>query len=530
MDKNKRKVTTIVTTLIAIVLLLISITYAYMSATKVTTKNSVQAGTLLINYEDDKLNTVNLSNIQPIYDKDIKTKANKISFKVNNTGTAKAYVDINITDINLPSELADLEFKWALYSGDEKISNGNFRNVLDNKLLLINNEEIESTKNKSYDLYIWISESELDQSDMMNKTFSAKITVVGHQNKQAELLSKVIKDNNEPSTQKPDFNKTSETDDGLIQDIDKDGETYYFRGAVEYNYLKIEGLTWPDDSETGYLIPGSKLLIVFPTKNEAENTCNSSYSQYGYQSIDECKNEIKEVGAQPGEYMLFRVVRINGDRTIRIIADGSIGKSSFNVPSNEEKYVGYTYNNSKPNIQDGDSSTIKEYLDNWYDENMTNYNKIFAYTRYCNDTTTGHINSSGYLYYGAYDRLDVDNNGANPQPTYICPNTDKLYGGEYDLKIGLLSADEVSFAGGKYNSINQNYYLFGKSGWRFLGSPNYFTGSNSSEFSINGYGGLGINNIKNENSVIPVLNLRADTPFIQGDGTKNSPYIVSVNN
>ncbi len=208
-ENNKKKISILIGAIALVLVLIVGITYAYLSANNKTPDNSVKAGTLLISYEDDNLNSIRLNDITPIYDKDIKEKASKISFQVNNTGTAKAYVDINITDISLPKELADLEFKWALYSGDEKINNGNFRNVLDNKLLLTNNEEIESTKNKSYDLYIWISESELDQSDMMNKTFTGKITINGNQNKKSELLSKVIKDNNPLQKEPPDFSKAA---------------------------------------------------------------------------------------------------------------------------------------------------------------------------------------------------------------------------------------------------------------------------------------------------------------------------------
>ncbi len=624
-ENNKKKVSILIGAIALVLVIIVGITYAYLSANNKTPANSVKAGTLLISYEDDNLDSVRLDNIQPIYDKDIKEKASKILFQVNNTGTAKAYVDINITDISLPSELADLEFKWALYSGEEKISNGNFRNVLDNKLLLTNNQEITSSKN--YELYIWISENELDQSDMMEKTFSAKITVVGHQNKQAELLSKVIKTNNPVITQKPDFSKTAETDEGLIQDIDDDGETYYFRGNVKDNYLRIDGLKWPSDAPKAYLIPSKNTSPrIESSMQNAEDTCNRFSNSYGYSSAEECKSDIKEVGAKPGEDMTFRIVRINGDGTIRIVADGSIGNKSFNQEYDSEEYVGYTYktrtgytigdvseesfsesisatskyyyadsftfdttnggytlvnpvqhtgtecNNNKAlcegkytqfrtstskndvlyqvttvesatkinyhayqikgkAILDSNSeninSTMKEYLDSWYETNMSDYDKLLANTRYCNDTTTKNINSIGYLYYGTYGRLNTSN-GHVPEPSYICPNTDKLYGGEYDLKIGLLSADEAVFAGGKNGSSNSNYYLAGSRAYRWLGSPSYFYGSNADEFYLYGTGGIYDYGVQTADAAVPVFNLRSDTLFTQGNGEVNNPYVISV--
>ena len=141
--------------------------------------------------------------------------------------------------------------------------------------------------------------------------------------------------------------------------------------------------------------------------------------------------------------MLFRIVRINGDGTIRLIIESPLrDESTFNESMDAEKYVGYTYDNSKPNVQDGTNSTIKNYIENWYKSNLTieggadkEYSSVLASTRFCNDTTST-INKSGYLYYSPLNRINT-NNEHTPEPTYICPNTDKTYGGEYDLKVGL---------------------------------------------------------------------------------------------
>ncbi len=652
-ENNKKKVSILIGAIVVVLVLIVGITYAYLSSNNKTPANSVKSGTLLISYEDDNLNSIRLENISPIYDKDIKEKASKISFQVNNTGTAKAYVDINITDISLPNELADLEFKWALYSGDEKISNGNFRNVLDNKLLLTNNEEIESTKNKSYELYIWISESELNQSDMMEKTFTGKITINGNQNKQPELLSKVIKDNNPVNNKKPDLSKNAVSQEyydtltesthpkqseavvesGLFKTNDDDGDTYYFRGHVENNYVKIEGLKWLDDMQSTYTndtfgFTNSSLSLM-------EMVCNSIYSSYGYQSGEECIDDIIEIpGHKKDDDILFKIIRINGDGTIRLVTNNAavtgnwdttlspkdevvdlgytyktitgyeIGEKSkeefssegvkFNNEENEysstesyyyadsftfdKKNGGYTLtnpvahtgiecNNDKslcegkytqfsistsknnelyqvttveseanikyyayeyvgkaildPNGEDIDNP-MKTTMDNWYNQYMTNYDKILANTRYCNDTTTPKIGKNGELQYGAYVRIKND----NPEPSFICPNTDKLYGGEYDLKIGLLSADEVSFAGIGKIDHNKDYYLYENHIISLLMSPAIY-GYNAMLYSLESsmFGNIASTISRNQN---PVLNLRADTPFTEGNGTKDQPYIVSI--
>ena len=92
----------------------------------------------------------------------------------------------------------------------------------------------------------------------------------------------------------------------------------------------------------------------------------------------------------------WRIVRINGDSSVRIIYDGTtahengeasndriIGTSAFNEKNDDNAYVGYmygtlnssTYEETHANIND---STIKKYVDSWYENNIkgTNFELI----------------------------------------------------------------------------------------------------------------------------------------------------------
>ena len=521
-ENNKRKISIIITSVALVILLGISFTYAYFSNKKVSTKNSVVAGTLVINYEDDNLNTLSLNNIVPIYDSEIKTKANKIGFKVNNTGSSKAYVDISLTDIVMDSELANLEFKWTLYSGDTKISNGNLKNVSDNKQLLINNIEIASGFNKSYQLYIWLSETDTDQSKLMGKNFSAKITVNGNQENGKELLSKVIKDNNSPIvTTTPNFANAATTDEGLIQGVDKDGETYYFRGAVEDNYIQLS-----DPVEVEYTNTNNKCILASHpfeyeyTRAEIEEGCNTSFSYAGYESKEACFADILCPGDKYIKSNLWRIVRINGDGTIRLISQDSIGTGYYNTISDDNKYLGYTYLDDSGVKQD---SNAKKVIDKWYNDNLTEYDSLIATTTFCNDTSTSTLDSN---YFGAEERLQV-----NKKPTFKCPETDKNYGGAYKLKAGLITADEAAFAGAVYGNSNSSYYL----------SSNLSYGT---EYTMTPWSSTGIiSTLGSSPSTIPVnagpggvfsyrivINLNDDTPYKSGDGTIDNPYLVSLTN
>ena len=604
-ENKKRKISILITSIVVVILLIVGVSYSYFSNIKKSDSRTVNAGNLRITYSDENMNSVNLSNIAPIRDTDIKAKANKLEFEVTNTGNNKAYVDIYLSDIVLARELASLEFKWALYSGEEKVYNGNFRNILNNKQLLMNNTELNKNESKIYQLYIWISENDLNQNSIMNKTFSAKILINGNQKKGNDLLTKVIKDNNSPIvTTTPDFNNIATTDEGLIRDYDDDGETYYFRGAVEDNYVRLGD--WVSADNRGAYVSNNKGInnstaestITFtPTENgtlpfdyqvSSENntdkltitlddgvTTNTlvnkisgedsgninqdiisgttykltfKYTKNGSGSLGQDRGIIKNLsitsignpefvnenyGFEEGkkEYKLWRIVRINGDITIRLIDNITEGISSFNVNGNE-KYVGYTYDNSEPNKQDGTPSTIKTYIDNWYRENMAsttdsskNFDKLIANTRFCNDTTVSKLNGSD-IEYGAYDRLVT-----NKKPTYKCPNTTKTYGGEYDLKIGLLNADEASFAGGKWNTSNMNYFIGKDINIYWFGTPHYFRGDIAYEFTVYSDGNLNNYNVSvTKRGVAPVVSLRSDVLFVSGNGTKDNPYIVKINN
>ena len=228
-----------------------------------------------------------------------------------------------------------------------------------------------------------------------------------------------------------------------------------------------------------------------------------------------------ELGHASGEDMLWRIVRVNGDGTIRLIADGAIGNSKFNEDYDDEKYVGYTYDNSSPNVQDGTNSTIKTYLENWYTENMSEYDNLIASTRYCNNTMVSNT-SENSIFYDAYDRLFT-----NKTPQFTCPNTTKTYGGEYDLKIGLLTAVEAAFAGGEYNFANYDYYLQ-KMDYYWLGTSHSFDGYCAYGFRDRFNGALGYDAIDINYGVAPVINLRSDVLYSSGDGAKTNPYSVDI--
>ena len=149
-EKRSKKKVVVISIIVGLILIAgIGLTIAYFSSRSTSNNKTITTGNLSITYQENSSETITLNNIIPIYDNDIESEANKIVFSVTNNGTIKGYMDITIEDIVMDNELSNLEFKWALYEGNTKVSNGNFRNVYDNKQLITNNVETDKNITKN---------------------------------------------------------------------------------------------------------------------------------------------------------------------------------------------------------------------------------------------------------------------------------------------------------------------------------------------------------------------------------------------
>ena len=277
-------------------------------------------------------------------------------------------------------------------------------------------------------------------------------------------------------------------------------------------------------------------------------------------------------GNVTNNYVLFadkywRIVRINGDSTVRVIYDGTsahangessedrqLGTSAFNNSNNDNAYVGYmygatgasTYAAAHANTND---STIKTYIDNWYKTNIlgTANEQYLADNIFCNDRSISSYKSSGYNNFGygtnsTYYRWVygpwTGTNYGNMKMMLTCPQQNDAFtvsdttngNGALTYPGGLLSMDEIVLAGGWASDDNYGgYYLYsGQEWWAF--SPQEFS-----------YGTARMNYVRSEGwvqdvvacnvdiniGVRPVLNLKAEV-LKNGDGTMNNPYKLSV--
>ena len=356
------------------------------------------------------------------------------------------------------------------------------------------------------------------------------------------------------TTTNNNFKVTTPNDAELHKAIDDLGTSYYFRGAPSNNYVKFG--EWSDD------------LVVYRGYNSASNT--NYFKEYA--TLGECTSassynincsEFKY--ANEGDPMYWRIVRINGDGTIRMIYDGTaavangtshtaiIGtttyssKSTMSITKTDDKYVGYTYDDGSGTQVD---SVVKGVIDVWYDKHLeTIYGGYIADGIFCNDrevesyiyrdssmneTTDFNVATTIKLNYEASMRID-----AGSVPPLTCSREEDKYtisdttgNGLLSNPVGLVRAGELIMGGlsKSDNAAGSNNYLY---------SGEYYWTSTALDFSsttiairyFNGVSG----NVNGPGYVDapyvgarPVINLKYDLEFT-GKGTIDSPYEIIMN-
>ena len=244
--------------------------------------------------------------------------------------------------------------------------------------------------------------------------------------------------------------------------------------------------------------------------------------------------------------LYWRIIRTNSDGGIRLLYHGTsttatdayIGTSMFNEKYNDPMYVGYMYGTSGSlvnNRTNTNNSTIKGVIDTWYKDNLnTNYGKYLSTTAvYCNDRST-----SDNTYFGARTRLL-----SNKTPSYDCATTEDKFtvdtstgNGKLTYPIALMTADEVSFAGGLAGSEAPTWYYknsvngssTGETIWWLL-SPYCWNSSQAYVFYVYGSsipGNLYSLNVNITYGVRPAVSLKSCVKTSGGDGSANSPYTI----
>ena len=360
----------------------------------------------------------------------------------------------------------------------------------------------------------------IPQTSIEGKAFTGKIYVTNHSCSTSEpAYITLLKDygGKDNITELPDSafaNVTTANDKGMYKKADDLGTSYYYRGAVDNNWVKF--------------------------------------------------------GKEGDKDIYWRIIRINGDGSIRMIYSGTTAPTEstkvvmtgtgtqitvdntntfkFNSSYNNPSYVGYMFTASHQHGT-STSSTIKTAIDNWYktttlETDATTKELVSQDQIFCNDRSattsdsgtpgeiSGSMSTSTTYYYGAYVRLVT-----NKSPQLKCPTaSDKFTSRKSSIgnkaltyPVGLITADEVAMAGGVYGSSNTNrsYYLYTNQ-YYWSGSPLYFGSVDSSAFVFRVfiYGYIDADYVFNSYGARPVVSLSSKAK-LSGSGTYNDVYTVN---
>ncbi len=207
----------------------------------------------------------------------------------------------------------------------------------------------------------------------------------------------------------------------LCKAKDAYGDTYYYRGNVTNNYVKFG--KWANDAPDIVYGYSSETSVYFKKYDSMEACQNDSYYNKNCTIINN----------RAGKDMYWRIIRINGDGTVRVIYDGTsahangessedriIGTSAFNSSEDDNAYVGYMY---------GNSDAVVEPSKYYSSKNFTNTDTFYISKEYRFDKNTklftlknpiqvlGSNLTTDYIgyYYTSYD------------PTSLPSSVDRLY-------------------------------------------------------------------------------------------------------
>ena len=366
----------------------------------------------------------------------------------------------------------------------------------------------------------------------------------------------------------------------LSEDVDGDGtgdDVYYYAGNTSSNWVKFGSYNsnWYQWVQCEPDLDG----CVSPSQYAVGKSCVGVVSGSG------ADNKCKQI-ASNGDSMYWRIIRINEDGSVRMMYAGSSstnasGISTTNIGTTDYYYSYYDgaetkfnqgvymfggvssnyFSNELPNLRKNTTSSVpKKSLDTWYSSYLlTNYDKYISKTAvYCSDrspSTSVYHSGYGLYYYAAVARV------GDYTPSYLCGSNgrgglfettqaieDKFSvstasGGNGNLTypIALITADEVSFAGGSVNTNSSGtIWLASYGGWTLSPLEPGYPSENSYDKSarIIAFSGGYINTSTAQlnyltsswrgNKLHPVISIKSCVKYSSGNGTSTNPYIVTV--
>ena len=555
--------------------------------------NVSNIGNIIGTETDSNGNTV-YSKIYPVADPVTNDDWNNLKpyiFTLTNTGSLPLYVSIFLERDMTAGVISDGTSEYSEFVSDDQVKIGvgvqgetptiglysDYLNTTDNNHKIASNIQIGVGETKIFNLYAWLKSDA--QNASLGKYFVTQISARGEylpdgENTEVDENLKTIEidfkegtiDKNIKQVQKGNSVEFTLTPSDTSVTLDKlnitclsgtvptvSGNTLTISNVQKNEFCQVYKKEEPTllsqllaDKTTrpGARTDFSKVLTDNNTKTLYTSTEDSKTVYYFAGNATD--NWVKFGKNASNQDLYWRIIRTNSDGSVRLLYHGTsttatdayIGTSAFNSSFDNIAYVSYMYGSlgSIPGARENTTdSTIKTIIDNWYKGNLnTNYGKYLSTTAvYCNDRST-----SDNKNFGAYTRLLT-----NKTPSYDCTATEDKFtvdsstgNGKLTYPIALMTADEVSFAGGVYGTNAPTWYYKNSangsstgSTWWWLLSPRRWDGGFAVVFGVYGSsnpGYLYYYNVNNTNGVRPAISLKSCIKYSTGNGSASDPYTI----
>ena len=492
----------------------VGVSYAFFTAgmsSETSTTVRADAGTMKITYDGGK--EINLAGIYP---KDDVWATKTITVTGNNTTDAEMYYKLTLV-VDSNTFKTDDPLQYELVSTNTS-TNGEVIPTISKTDLTENSIELGSGKfakannaKHTYLLKIYYPKKTTSQNANQGAAFSAHVEITSAKAPTVSNLVETILANNKVKTPitTPGAAMSTASEALLASTEDDYGTSYYFRGAVKNNYVEFANKCWrivrvSGDGSVKLILHNDNTTGVANPCDAANNNASAAFARYSDTTYESAFNENYDDNA----YVGFKY--------------GTPGSSKYEA----------THANTN-------NSTILTNLETWYTNNLKTYESVIDDTVWCNDKTnvtdTSYDpwsitpNGLGYAknvtYYGATKRLvGTSGSAGGTGPSLKCNGELS----KINSKVGLITADELAYAGYAIGTGNTTTYLQENATdtyWWSL-SPYGFDVGSAGVWGVNGSAGYFDNyNVRGTYGVRPSISLKSTTN-VTGDGTSDKPYKV----
>ncbi len=553
----KKQVMLILATVVLVGTLAVTTSFAVFEETKSNaTDQKMTIGNLDVTYTGGS--AISITDINPMTDSTALSKTNNIyTFTIKNTGTVPYNFKVKV--INNPSYTSNLlPHQYIRYS----LNNGTASTLGSGQAdYELTSGVIEAGATNTYNLRLWVADASTYRlpNSALGQEIHLKISVEGKAGSgwlPSNFKDRILALNEVKTPITTPGAAVSTASEALLASAEDDyGTSYYFRGAVTNNYVEFANKCWRivrvggDGSVKLILHNDNKAGVANPCSS-ANNSNSAAFASYTVMQQDSNFNTNYDDNAAVARYLVTtyesKVDTNYDDNAAFVKYVTTTYTSTFNTNYDDNAYVGFMYGTVGASTYEAthantNKSTILTNLETWYTNNLKTYESVIDDNVWCNDKTnvtdTSYDpwsitpNGRGYAknvtYYGATQRLVSKSDSAGGAGPSLKCNGELS---KITSKVGLITADELAFAGYAIGTGNTTTYLQENATdtyWWSL-SPYNFNGSSAGVWGV--FGGSGYfygSRVDGTYGVRPSISLKSTTN-VTGKGTSSSPFIISM--